>query len=413
MSLPYLMFGYAAAVLLLFAGLYAVGRAVPGLRGLNYLRYAILSGLASVLLFALLFHAPDWVPILCGNGALFACVFFIYCATVEVLSAPPRFLPYGIGVLAVAEGGLAWFTYAHPNPLARILVVSAAMMIYAGATAALLFTHAKADDNTAVADSGLETQAKALGVLQVLNGLDHVVRAVLSFVYPPTGYVRMDNIQAGFSYMNMLLNAAAMCGVVWLAHSVNRRALHRTARTDGMTGLLNRRAFEEFLERDLRRAALDGKPVWLIMLDIDHFKSVNDSLGHQAGDDVIRSVASALTRCLRPMDIPCRIGGEEFAILLHVPGAGDATDVSERIREEIAGTQGLPGGIRITASFGVAPSLSGDTFEDLMRRSDSELYASKRNGRNRVTVHGVAKAGGDSNSASITSMPQRTMPAGR
>lgn len=412
MSLPYLMLGYAAAALLLLGGLQAVRRSVHGLRGLVLLRYAILCGLASVLLLALRGHAPDWLTILCANAALFASILFIYCATAEVLAAPPRFLPFGIGILIAAEGGLAWFTYGYPSLLARILVCSAAMMIYAGATATLLFGHAHPDDDALIGGSSFAVQTEALGVLQILNGLDHLVRVVLSLLYPPSSDVHMDHIQAGFTYMNMLLNMGACVGVVWIAHSVQRRALHRTARMDSMTGLLNRRAFEEILARDLQRASLDGEPVWLIMLDIDHFKRVNDTLGHQAGDEVIRGVAAALTRCVRPMDILCRIGGEEFAILLHGLFPEDAQEVAERIRQEIADTEGLSGGVRLTASLGVAPSQLGDTVEELMRRSDNALYASKRNGRNRVTVHGSASTAAASNLAPVIPMPQRTT-AGR
>jgi diguanylate cyclase (GGDEF)-like protein len=410
MYLPYLMLGYAAALLLLLAALQAVWRAVPGLRGLSLLRYAILSGLASILFMGLRSHAPEWLTILCANGALLIAVLFIYCATAEVLSAQPRFLRFGLGILVAAEAGLAWFTYAHPSLLARIVVSSGAMMISAGATAALLFSHAHRDEEALITGSSLHIQAQALGVLQILNGLDHLVRVILSLLHPPSGYIHMDYIQAGFTYMNLLLNMGACCGVVWLAHSVQRRALHRTARTDSMTGLLNRRAFEEILARDLQRAAIEGLPVWLVMLDIDHFKSVNDSLGHQAGDEVIRGVAAALTRCVRPMDILCRIGGEEFAILLHGLYPHDAREVADRIREEIAGTERLPGDVRLTASLGLASSQRGETFEELMRRSDAALYASKRNGRNRVTMHDAMPAV-DANAS--TPVPQRSMTAQR
>lgn len=402
MNLPYLMSGYAVAVLLLLASLHVARRAVPGLRGLGLLHRSLLCALLSVLLFGLRSHAPDWLTILCANGLLFACMLLIYCATAEVLSAPARFLRFGIGTLIAAEAGLAWFTYPHPSLLARILVSSAAMVIYALCTAALLFSHREPEDLALPAGSSLRSQTLALAALQGLNALDHLGRSTLSVLFPPASYVHMDMIQAGFTYINMLLNVGATCGVIWLALSVHRHALQRTARTDSMTGLLNRRAFEEILARDLQRADFDGEPVVLMLLDIDHFKRVNDSYGHQAGDEVIRRLAATLTKSMRPSDILCRIGGEEFGLVLHGLTLESAHGTADRLRQEIASLERLPGNVRLTASLGVAASLRNDTCDTLIRRCDEALYASKHRGRNCVTVD-------DAISGLFSSGPMRDM----
>lgn len=386
MNLPYLMSGYALAAILLLAGVYVARGAVPGLLGFGALQRSLVCALISVVLFGMRSHAPDWLTILCANGLLFCSMFLVYCATAEVLSVASRFRPIGVATFVSAEAGLAWFTYPHPSLLARILISSGVMIIYAISTAALLFRYREAEDLALPAGSNLSSQTLAVGVLQALNALDHLTRSVLSVLFPPASYVHMDMIQAGFTYINMLLNVGAICGVMWLALSVHRQALQRTARTDSMTGLLNRRAFEELLARDLQRAAFNSEPVLLMLLDIDHFKQVNDSLGHQAGDEVIRRLAAALTRSMRPSDILCRIGGEEFGFVLHGLSLETAHDTADRLRQEIAALERLPGHVRLTASLGVAASLRNDTCDTLIRRCDDALYASKRQGRNCVTV---------------------------
>jgi diguanylate cyclase (GGDEF)-like protein len=196
----------------------------------------------------------------------------------------------------------------------------------------------------------------------------------------------MDVIQAGFTYVNMLLNVASTCGVIWLALSFHRRALQKAARTDGLTGLLNRRAFEEILARDLRRCSHERRPLPILLLDIDHFKAINDSLGHLAGDQVICGLSNALRDCLRATDTLCRLGGEEFVMVLHETSLDQAEGIAERLCEEMASLTGLPGGARLTVSIGLAASREHETPEDILRRCDEALYCSKRGGRDRVTV---------------------------
>ncbi|UWZ84299.1 GGDEF domain-containing protein [Occallatibacter riparius] len=393
MLMPYLMLGYAAAALLLLVGVEVCSRAVPGLRGVRILRWAMISAVVGVLLLALRSHAPNWISILCANAAIYACILLIYWATAEALDARARFLPWGGGLILAALGGQAFYVYAHDNLLARVLISSTAMAIVAGATAALLFRYEEPVEEWAQSGWSLRAQTRALAWLQVANGLDHVARLVLSVVYPPASYVHMDVIQAGFTYVNMLLNVAASCGVIWLALSVHRRGLQKAAGTDGLTGLLNRRAFEEILARDLRRANRDGRTLPVLLLDIDHFKAVNDSLGHQAGDQVIQRVADALRDCMRPSDVLCRFGGEEFVMLLNGATLDQADEIARRLRTEIMLLTRLPGGLRLTASLGVATSRAGELPEELLKRCDEALYRSKRAGRNRVTVDGMLSAG--------------------
>ncbi|GAA0749227.1 hypothetical protein GCM10009107_19740 [Ideonella azotifigens] len=160
---------------------------------------------------------------------------------------------------------------------------------------------------------------------------------------------------------------------------------------DALTGLSNRRAFEAALNREIDRVARSGEPALLLMLDIDHFKRVNDHHGHIVGDQVIRAVAECLAECVRPMDLPARIGGEEFAVILpNCPPAFGQT-VAERIRQRIEQkviTAGLSLRLGITVSVGgaYAPQWVRSTPALWTERADLQLYRAKSEGRNRTCL---------------------------
>lgn len=160
----------------------------------------------------------------------------------------------------------------------------------------------------------------------------------------------------------------------------------QTARTDGLTGLSNRRAYDSELPALVQRAQAIGRGLALLAIDLDHFKPVNDTLGHPAGDTVLREVGRILRTGVRATDLPCRIGGDEFTVLLVDLDEAAARARAEALRAEI-GTFPHPGndrGIRITTTMGGALYRPGESPESLMHRADEALYAAKRAGRNRV-----------------------------
>jgi diguanylate cyclase (GGDEF)-like protein/PAS domain S-box-containing protein len=164
--------------------------------------------------------------------------------------------------------------------------------------------------------------------------------------------------------------------------------LSRKASTDALTGLANRRVFDEALERDMARCGRAGTPLSLILLDVDRFKHYNDFHGHQAGDRCLVMVANAIkTSLLRPADLAARYGGEEFAVILPDTGLAGAEAVAERIRTSIAAASAYDLGSEVTASLGVAEydlTKAPTTPESLVRRADGALYSAKAAGRNRV-----------------------------
>jgi len=164
-------------------------------------------------------------------------------------------------------------------------------------------------------------------------------------------------------------------------------ALERLASIDGMTGLNNRRNFLELAESEWARFKRYGRPLALLMMDIDHFKSVNDTHGHDAGDEVIRSVADALQKHKRVSDIAGRLGGEEFALLLPEATLDSAVAAAERLRGLVEARVITLEGHRIPVTISVGASAVQDGtlgIEELIKQADVALYEAKRSGRNRV-----------------------------
>jgi len=194
-----------------------------------------------------------------------------------------------------------------------------------------------------------------------------------------------------------LLSSGA--GVVLVLRDITQRklleqGLAELALRDGLTGLANRRAFDEALDREWRRTVADGTQMALLLLDVDNFKRFNDRYGHQAGDDCLRAVASAVQGSVRqPGDIVGRYGGEEFGIILCNTEAEAAAAMAESIRAQVEALQipheGSDCASLVTVSIGVATALArtGGTVrmpEGLVQAADSALYRAKRDGRNRI-----------------------------
>jgi two-component system cell cycle response regulator len=163
------------------------------------------------------------------------------------------------------------------------------------------------------------------------------------------------------------------------------------ALTDPLTGLFNRRYMETHVGTLVERSAARGKSLSLLILDIDYFKSINDSFGHDAGDDVLREFAERLKASIRGIDLACRYGGEEFVVVMPDTDLGIATLVAERIRRRIAGEpfpieQGARS-IEVTISIGIAARAGPqDNASQMLKRADDALYRAKRDGRNRVVA---------------------------
>jgi two-component system, chemotaxis family, response regulator WspR len=199
------------------------------------------------------------------------------------------------------------------------------------------------------------------------------------------------------SFLSQLERDEAYRALAALKHQLEMKnaELSRLSTIDGLTGLANRRRFDEALEQECRRARREGAPLALLMTDVDFFKKYNDSYGHQGGDECLRRVASVLALgARRPADLAARYGGEEFALVLPHTTVEGATIVAETLRAGVAGLnllhQSSSVASHVTLSLGVAIAEPEDAHlapQPLIERADAALYEAKRSGRNRFVVH--------------------------
>jgi diguanylate cyclase (GGDEF)-like protein len=165
------------------------------------------------------------------------------------------------------------------------------------------------------------------------------------------------------------------------------------ARKDPLTGLGNRRTFFSAVSTIDQQAKQSGRTYSIVLIDLDYFKAINDTHGHPVGDEVLKWVARTIQEAVRRSDIPTRIGGEEFGVLMPGTHLGDAANLAERLRKAIADTV-LPGhgkSIQVTASIGVTEYGENDeTYKQTIQRADEALYLAKGEGRNRVVIKPLA-----------------------
>ncbi len=205
-------------------------------------------------------------------------------------------------------------------------------------------------------------------------------RSIPAEVYRDSIYYSLIGLVLGVKGVSTALVLIGATIVEWT------KALRESSDRDALTGLLNRGAYEQSIRSLLPRAQTEGRPLSLVVADIDHFKQVNDIWGHQAGDRAISSFGELIQQMIRGCDVAGRIGGEEFCIAVWNCDNDPAERLAERIRQAFARLEhdDLNQDIRLTASFGVATAGDGETYEHLFARADRALYHAKSSGRDRV-----------------------------
>ena len=182
-----------------------------------------------------------------------------------------------------------------------------------------------------------------------------------------------------------LLNGVASQAAIAIRHAQLFQAQEENALTDELTKLPNRRALAQRFLQEMQRARRHRKAIAFLMIDLDHFKLVNDTYGHLNGDAVLAELASIISTGARESDVCARYGGEEFAMILHETTEPGARTLAERIRSKVAAAT-FPGGLKLTISIGVAATDEPAIFTTLIERADQALYTAKQSGRNQVRV---------------------------
>ncbi|MEQ6888769.1 GGDEF domain-containing protein [Halomonas sp. CS7] len=226
---------------------------------------------------------------------------------------------------------------------------------------------------------GLEIEG---GLAWSYSELNHLVQQASADQRQTMGWLTL----AVVSLLVMVVLAVGAVMLMMLRLQRQRDAMRHQSHTDVLTGLFNRRRLQEVAEQEFARRQRHDAPLSLMLLDLDHFKRVNDAYGHPVGDEVLTSFAETLQRQVRRLDTVARMGGEEFAVLLPNTDGRAARQLAERI---LGATRAMPlpeeaGDHRLTVSIGVSEARQGDSFEHLYTRADRRLYGAKEAGRDRV-----------------------------
>ncbi|MEO1221519.1 MAG: GGDEF domain-containing protein [Pseudomonadota bacterium] len=229
----------------------------------------------------------------------------------------------------------------------------------------------------------------AILAIVALWGMDFLVRPNLTLMFQSTIADAAYRESLYYSIIGLVLGVKSVLGAMVLMGATIAEwtnSLRESSEQDSLTGLHNRAAFEDAMRTIMPKAHAEGRPLSLVVADIDHFKQVNDIWGHQAGDRAIASFGKLIGGMVRGCDTCGRVGGEEFCIAVWNCPNEPAERLAERIRQAFAqlNHDGLNDDIRLTASFGVATALEDENYERLFARADAALYAAKSKGRNRV-----------------------------
>ena len=334
---------------------------------------AYLLGAVSVALSTLAGHVLGAMLSLALNAVGFAACGMVWSAARVFHGRNPN-LP---GLLLGAMVWVAAVMTLKPEASAiRFMIGAAIVAIYAALTAAQLWSERR---------KTLQRRWPAI-VVPVLHGFVLMLPILLGDLLHPHGDMHSGSIWVTVFSIELMLYAVGTVFVIFMLVSERTVTAHRTAASmDPLTGMFNRRGFAEATSRVIEREANAGRPVTVMIFDIDHFKSINDRFGHPAGDEILKLFAAVVVNALRITDLSGRIGGEEFAALLPC-SLEEAVIAAERVREafESSGIVDETGPVDTTVSIGVAGGPAGTELEVLLAAADTALYQAKRGGRNRV-----------------------------
>jgi diguanylate cyclase (GGDEF)-like protein len=277
-------------------------------------------------------------------------------------------------------GAIAWITTVMTVPAEdaalRLTIGAAIVAIYAALTAAELWSERR---------RSMQQRWPTI-VVPVLHGCVLLLPILLGDLLRPHDAGFAGSIWVKVFSVELVLYAIGTVFVIFMLVSDRAVAVHKTAASvDPLSGMFNRRGFAEACARVIEREAHAGRPVTVMIFDIDHFKSINDRFGHPAGDEILKLFSAVVVNNLRISDLSGRIGGEEFAALLPCP-LEEGVVAAERVREafEASGITCEEGPVDTTVSIGVAGGPAGTELEVLLAAADTALYQAKRSGRNRV-----------------------------
>lgn len=367
----------------------------------RHLHSVILAAACALFGVAMLSQVLQW-PSGIGPNALFSGFLYtlaVVLASEGMLRRASKRLGFvaGIALTAAIMISLWYFAYVQPNLLARIYVQNFSY----GAVLLVVALRILPTRNTGRADHILFWVLLAFALHFFPRTLLTAKRSLPTLAMAPGDSLFWQTLQLSLSVMGAALALTVLATI--LTDVMNE--LRQDRDLDGLTGVLNRRGFEE--QADCHVKSRRRAPLALIVCDLDHFKQINDTLGHHVGDAALKAFGGMLRKCARASDIVGRIGGEEFALLLPHTDIAGARDLAERLRSALSSDVHSihRQDVRLSASFGIALKNPDDDLATLLMRADRHLYGAKQAGRNRIMSDPVQASSYVDNTGSVPSSP--------
>jgi diguanylate cyclase (GGDEF)-like protein len=347
----------------------------------------------ALLLVALRGFIPDFISIVVSNGLVIGGTLLLNVGLERFIGRPgPQ--KHNLVILAAFLAAQWYFTYVTPSLAARNINASLALFAVCAQGAWIMLRRV---------DELIRPAARLTAFVFMAITASSLVRVYFDWQAPPEEDMFKSHLHDTLTVLAYQMLHVALTFSLYLVanrrlvgeleldiaeRKRTERELSRLATTDPLSGLANRGQFMSRAAQELARTARYGGPLSVLMIDIDHFKVVNDTYGHQTGDHVLTALGRLLREALRDIDLAGRVGGEEFAVLLPQTGLAHAIEAAERLRGKVAAMQvplerGVP--LQITVSIGVAcHSGDGVNLDTLLNQADTAMYEAKHAGRNRV-----------------------------
>jgi diguanylate cyclase (GGDEF)-like protein len=370
-----LLLAAALCAVMLFV-LASLGRS--GIPGVHTWALANGSAILALLLFAARGQALSLLSIELANGLLALSIAAQHAGFCQFLKRRIPLAALGAGLLGLIAA-IAWFHYAHDDIGKRVVAASLFHCAVCFAIGIVILR------SQAQARSRYAYHFTAAVALLLAGG--HLVRAAAQLFSVPTQQALLAPTLANLFFLSIgtLVLPVLTIGAVMMVHERMLAQAEDMANRDYLTGAWNRRALFRFAEREMQRERRAHRPLSLLVLDVDHFKRINDTYGHAQGDRVLVDLVRQVGATVRGFDFFARLGGEEFALLLPEADAEAALHAAQRL--QLGLQRSLPaenGAVSYTVSIGVAMLRDDESFSSLLGRADAALYAAKEAGRNRV-----------------------------
>jgi diguanylate cyclase (GGDEF)-like protein len=344
-----------------------------GMKGVRWFSlYSVLVFLGATAV-ALRGHIPDLASIVLGNVFVVAGYSALFFSLADFLGRKTAQIYVQMALLLLAIITMLQYGWIHPDTGKRLIAYSIVLACQHAQIALFIYRYRT---NT------LRIPIGSMTLMMAGLCIANLVRiAGVALHGAPHNYLNAGAFLQWILIVNSCLQWGAMVSFVWMTAAILRGKLEAQAATDPLTGTLNRRGIELAAEQCIVACRKDSSPLSALVVDLDHFKHVNDSFGHHCGDATLIAVSACLQRGMRPGDLLARIGGDEFAVLLPHTSYNQAVAITQQLRESIAKTEIIYGQVRtrVTASFGVAelqPNISN--WEQLCMRCDKALYEEKQ-----------------------------------